>query len=687
MSDGAIYDLAKRAGIAVDWRDFAGRPHRVAVDSLRQILTAMDLPCATPNDLVESIQNLELNAMPPLITATINQPVHVPLNVAGQKAQIRFESGNVADLEVKAAAHGIMVPPLVEIGYHQLEIGSTRIAIAVAPARCTTITDITAGQRIWGLAAQIYGLRSPDDCGVGDMAGAVALGRAAANINADVLALSPLHALFAADPSRFSPYSPSTRMFYNPLHADATSIFGEAWAAVARGEEIEEDKGEGGAGELIDWPRASRQKMAMFRRLFERFVEDDLSTDVGTRLAEDFSQFRAECGAPLAEHALFEALHAARLSADRDWNWQDWPAQWRDPHSSAVREFASENEREILFHSFLQWIADRSLAAGQQKITKAGMRIGLLADFAVGTNPAGSSVWSKQKDVLVGLQIGAPPDLFNTDGQNWGLTTFSPRALAINGFAPFIASLRACLRHAGGVRIDHVMGLMRLWVVPCGAKASEGAYLSYPLEDLLRLIALESHHRKAIVIGEDLGTVPIGFRERLAAAGIYGMSVLWFERKQRDFVPPRSWPTNVAAMTSTHDLPTVVGWWLGQDLAVRNESGFISDLAAERNARSKDRRALWRAFRAAKVASGETPAPEESTAVGDAAINFLARTRSQLALLPLEDALALPDQPNLPGTVDQQPNWRRRYSGDAATMLDDPRIQARLRPLTERQGR
>jgi 4-alpha-glucanotransferase len=315
------------------------------------------------------------------------------------------------------------------------------------------------------------------------------------------------------------------------------------------------------------------------------------------------------------------------------------------------------------------------------------MCVGLLADFAVGTDPAGSAVWSKQEDVLVGLQIGAPPDLLNTNGQDWALTTFSPRALAVNGYAPFLAPLRACLRHAGGVRIDHAMGLMRLWVVPDGAKASEGAYLSYPLEDLLRLIALESARRKAIVIGEDLGTVPTGFRERLTSAGIYGMSVLWFERTRKGFAPSRSWPTNVAAMTSTHDLPTVTGWWREQDLRVRNETGRLSDLAGEKEARREDRNALWRAFRVAKVVGGEAPASEQAAVVADAAVDFLARTRSQLTLLPLEDALGLPDQPNLPGTIDQHPNWRRRYAGPAANLLDDPSVQQRLRPLVERKAR
>jgi 4-alpha-glucanotransferase len=686
MSDAATYDLAKRAGIAVEWRDFAGRPHRVALDSLRQILAALDLPCASPNDLAQSTRTLELHATPPLITATIGQPVHVPLEATGQKAQIRFENGDVADLQVEGAAHGITLPPLRETGYHEVEIGPNHFTVAVAPVRCTTISDIAAGQRVWGLAAQIYGLRSANDYGIGDMAGAVALGRAAANMKADVLALSPVHALFGADPNHFSPYSPSSRVFYNPLQADATSIFGEAWVAKARSEATDEADWEFD-GELIDWPRSSRQKMAMFRRLFDRFFQEDFSAGIPTPLSEDFAQFRAAHGSALAEHALFEVLHSASLRAGGAWNWQDWPWHWRDPQSSTVGEFAGENEREILFHSFLHWIADRSLAAAQQKITQAGMRIGLLADFAVGTNPAGSSVWSKQKDALVGLQIGAPPDLLNTRGQNWGLTTFSPRALATGGFAPFVAALRACLRHAGGARIDHAMGLMRLWVVPHGAEASEGAYLSYPLEDLLRLIALESRRQKAIVIGEDLGTVPAGFRERLAAAGIYGMSVLWFERKRTAFVPPRSWSTNVAAMTSTHDLPTVAGWWRGHDLEVRKESGLISDLTGERESRSEDRGTLWRSFRAAKVASGEAPAPEQSTPVADAAVKFLARTRSHLALLPLEDALALLEQPNLPGTVNQQPNWRRRYRGPAAELLDDPSVQGRLRPLVEREGR
>jgi 4-alpha-glucanotransferase len=540
-----------------------------------------------------------------------------------------------------------------------------------------------------GLAAQTYGLRSPDDCGIGDMAGVVALGRAAVALNAAALALSPTHALFAADPSHFSPYAPSNRIFYNPLHADAATIFGDERVAKAKSDEAHHNGGVRDEASLINWPRATRLKMAVFRRLFEEFLVRDFSVDSRTALGKDFIQFRASQGPAMAAHALFEALHAARLRADsRDWNWQTWWPEWRDPASRAVRDFAAANEREILFHSFLQWIADRSFAAAQQKVTDAGMRIGLIADLAVGMSLDGSAAWGEQKDVLLGLQIGAPPDFFNTAGQNWGLTTFCPRALVAGGFAPFTGTLRACMRHSGGVRIDHAMGLMRLWVVPQGAEASEGAYLAYPFDDLLRLTALESLRHRAVLIGEDLGTVPAGFRARLSAAGISGMNVLWFERTgaQASFRRPRTWPPDAAAMTSTHDLPTVAGWWRGRDIEVREQCGVIADYESERDRREKDRRALWHAFRAARIVAGEAPPPAQSPQVADAAAKFIASTASHLALLPLEDALALEEQPNVPGTVEQHPNWRRRYDGEAADLLDRPEVRERLQPLAEREG-
>jgi 4-alpha-glucanotransferase len=689
MNDAEVHKLARRAGIAVEWSDYASKPHRVPLDAVRRILAALGLPCDTADEFSHSRRALEERRLPPLITATVGQAIDLPIRRSDAPPWVRLiqEDGRSGELSVRLTPRGAQLPGIETPGYHRIEIRQSSTTVAVAPARCITVADIAPGERVWGLAAQLYGLRGRGDCGIGDAGGVVALANAAANLKADALALSPAHALFTADPNHFSPYSPSSRLFYNPLYADASCIFGAARVAKAiadTGSDAGQAKLETSA--LIDWPRSARVKMSMFRALFDDFAATDLAASPATAPADDFAKLRTVSGVLLHQHALFEALHGARLATDRQaWNWRDWPTQWRDPDGPAVKEFAEQNQREILFHCFLQWLADRSFAAAQQQAKQAGMRIGLIADLAVGTNSGGSHAWTNQQDVLGGLQIGAPPDLFNANGQDWGLTTFSPRALRDGGFAPFIATLRACMQHAGGVRIDHAMGLMRLWVVPRGAKASEGAYLTYPLDDLLRLTALESHRHRAIVIGEDLGTVPAGFSDRLEKTGVYGMRVLWFERARASFKPPQAWSKAAAAMTSTHDLPTVAGWWRGADLEARAQSGLLKDIKKEQAARIKDRETLWRAFRQAKAGEGHLPAPDEGSRIADAAIKFIARTPSRLALLPLEDALALEDQPNLPATIDEHPNWRRRYNGEASKLLDHADVQNRLDPLAGRK--
>jgi 4-alpha-glucanotransferase len=688
MTDAAVRALARRAGVAMQWSDYAGKKHRVSLEAVRRILAALGLPCATAHDVAHSRHSLDEAPLPPLVTATAGQPIDLPFRLleGPDRGRVIREDGSIAEVSLDRSVDHVRLPGIDAVGYHQLELGNTQITLAVAPARCVTVEDLAPRKRVWGLAAQIYGLRSPGDCGIGDMAGVTALAKASAVLGADALALSPSHALFTADCSQFSPYSPSSRLFYNPLHADASALFGEARVAKARSAAgLNQTTCALGASPLIDWTRSSRAKLSLLRALFDDFSSTDLQANPATELALDFAEFRTASGAALEQHARFDTLHAVRLQADpQAWNWRDWPAHWRDPHSPAVEDFAQRQQPEVRFHAFLQWVADRSFAAAAQQAKHAGMRIGLIADLAVGMSSGGSHAWTNQDDILGGVQIGAPPDLFNRNGQNWGLTTFSPRALSRSGFASFIATLRACMRHAGGVRIDHAMGFMRLWVTPYGAEASEGAYLAYPLDDLLRLTALESHRHRAIVIGEDLGTVPTGFRERLGQAGIYGMRVLWFERNKKGFAAPTQWPENAVAMTSTHDLPTVAGWWRGVDLQLRAECSLPQDIAAEQAARTNDRRKIWSAFESAAAGHGSMPAVDAATRVADAAVQFIAKTPARLALLPLEDALALEDQPNLPATVDEHPNWRRRYRDDASKLLDHEQVRTRLAPLNKR---
>lgn len=688
MDDAAVRDLADRAGIAVQWTDYAKKRHDVPLDSIRRILAALRLPCDSAADLAHSRQVLEQTQTPQLMTATAGKPIHLSICVDAEQSRARLvhEDGSVADLAVRHTARGIGVPPIQTIGYHTLEIGQTRLTLAIAPPRCLTIEDIAPGERLAGLAVQTYGLRRAGDCGIGDMAGVGALARRAGVLGIAALSLSPAHALFAADHSHFSPYSPSNRLFYNPLLADPAAVLGSERVARARAEAgLDAAARELESASLIDWRKASEYKFALLRRLFDDFVAHDLAGGSGSNLVVDFAAFRASAGAALEQHALFEALHRAHLQAGpQGWDWRNWPAQWRDPHGTAAQRFRNESKREVLFHIFLQWIADRSLATAQQQTKAAGMQIGLIADLAVGMSPGGSYAWASNDTLLGDLQIGAPPDLFNRNGQNWGLTSFSPRALHDAGFAPFIATLRACMRHAGGLRIDHAMGFMRLWVIPAGAASGEGAYLAYPLDDLSRLTALESHRHRAIAIGEDLGTVPPGFRGRLRRAGIYGMSVLWFERGANRFKKAADWPPEAVAMTSTHDLPTVAAWWRGTDLEEWARCGVLTDIAKAQTARGKERKALWHAFASAGVADADLPPPEDRARAADAAVKFIAETPSRLALLPLEDALASTEQPNLPGTIDEHPNWRRRYPGDAATLLDEPAVRQRVSSLAAR---
>jgi 4-alpha-glucanotransferase len=472
--------------------------------------------------------------------------------------------------------------------------------------------------------------------------------------------MSPQHALFAADPNRFGPYSPSSRLFLNPLHADPSLVFADA-----DGPSPADD------GDLVDWPAVSARTLAGFRTLFDRHAADPR-----------FAAFRAREGEALSDHARFEALHAEQVTRHGAYDWRRWPAPLRDPRSAEVAAFARDHADAVAFHEFVQFLADASLAETQRRLRAAGMAIGLITDLAVGADPAGSQAWARPEQILNGVSVGAPPDGFSPLGQDWGLTAFSPTALIDTGFAGFLGVLRAALRHAGGVRIDHVMGLARLWLVPPGASPREGVYVRYPLDDLLRLIALESCEHRAIVIGEDLGTLPEGFRDRLDAAEILGMRVLWFERDHDGaFTDPARWPRRAVAMTTTHDLPTVVGWWQGRDIAWRRRLDRFPDAAAaeaEAAARASDREALWQAMGRSGAASGEMPGIEAADRVVDAAIRHVGGSASALALLPVEDACALGEQPNLPGTVDGHPNWRRRLPAEAAAILDRAETRQRI---------
>ena len=659
MSEVALRELALAAGVAASWKDVFGVTHNVAADTLRAVLSALGYPAGSQADMATSLLELRSSktAMSPLVTAEVGEAI--AFASAGLAYRLELEDGRVYEGKLQNQAGHVTLPAVLEAGYHRLLTDAGETLLAVAPRRCFTAGDALHNAKGWGLAVQLYGLRGKVDSGVGDFAALADFAAPAARSGADAIGLSPVHAQFSADPDRFSPYAPSSRTALNVLHA-----------------RVERPSPTLARRDLVDWPEVSRFRLAELRRMFDAARDDE--TDSAA-----FATFSAQHGQRLRAHAVFETLHAhffARSPAD--WHWRNWPSAFRDANSKAVSEFAEANAEEVSFHAWMQFQADLGLKQAQMACRDAGMAIGLVSDLAVGTDSGGSQCWSRQSDTLLGLAVGAPPDLLQRDGQNWGLTAFSPTGLRASGYLTYREMLQTAMAHAGGMRIDHAMGLNRLWVIPDGASGAEGAYLSFPETDLLRLIRLESYRHRAIVLAEDLGTVPEGFQDRLRGAGIDGMRVLWFERDtEQRFVAPLQWTPQAVAMTSTHDLATLAGWWSGRDIKWREDLHLVTDGDAATAERDADRRALWTSLRESGAAQGVGPAADEPSIFVDAACVHVGRSACELVMLPIEDALGLTEQPNLPGTLHEHPNWQRRLPAAVDEVLENDATQRRLAAL------
>jgi 4-alpha-glucanotransferase len=642
MSGAALHALAQAAGVLVDWEDAASQPQRVGPDTLRAVLSALQLPADSEAQCRQSLRDLQqVQAEPKLLTAVPGARVEVA-GGPGERYRLIHEDGQTHE-GVFDAQGALQAPDTT--GYWTLEDDHGTRTVAVAPPRCFGIADLTGEPtpRSWGVALQVYSARGADDAGIGDAQGALEWAQRIAACGGDALALSPVH---AARPLHgpYSPYSPSDRRFFDPLHAAPALLLGRAQARhglqLAGLGELAQALGD---ATLVDWRASSSLRWQWLQTLYAR--RDTL----GAALHEDLQQFARDGDGALQAYCAF-----------------------------AANDFGDGNPD---LHLFAQWLATRSWQLVQARSREAGLRIGLIADLAVGFDPLGAEAAAWPQAVLHGLELGAPPDAFNADGQVWGITGYSPTGLVQTGFAPFIELLRAVMRDRGGVRIDHILGLLRLWTVPRGAQQGEGAYLRYPLQDLLRLLAIESWRHRAIVIGEDLGVVPPGIREELSRQGVMGMDVLMFTR-DRDgrFLPPSQWRADAVAMTTTHDLPTLLGWRGSVDIAWRQRMGLLKpgQHDADVAARDADVAALVEAVDAVGLDLPDTPAAWRT---------FTAASPAPLALLPAEDAMQLEEQPNLPGTVEGHPNWRRRLPDIAGDDGLDARLatfhRARHRPLDQ----
>jgi glycogen operon protein len=550
----------------------------------------------------------------------------------------------------------------------------------VAPPRCWLPEPIARPQGAWALSVQLYGLHGADSWGIGDFADLGTLGEMAGALGASGLLVSPLHAPSLGWPDRGSPYSPSSRLGLNPLFVSlpraallfATPLF-DAWVARP---ETRAAIAAARATPQVDYPAVVALKRLALERLWSDFraTRDTAAT---REAARDFAAWRDAAMPRLRPQVLFEALADHHGAADR----RAWPAGFEHPDTPAVRAFEREHAERVTFHAFVQWLAARQWREAGERARAAGASIGPIADLAVGADAAGADSWSQGGLLADAFELGAPPDAFAADGQAWGLPAWRPDALAAAGHAPFADLLAATMGGAGGLRIDHVMALERLFWVPRGGRAADGAYVAYPLDEMLHVVATKSALNRCLLIGEDLGTVRDGLRERLAAAGVLSYRVAWFERApDGTLADPASLPSLAAVCASTHDLPTVDGWAVGLDIDERESGGAIDAGTA---ARQRDERAadLFR------LEAGLARHGIVGTDLTDRLHRWLAASRARLAIVQLEDVAGLARQPNLPGTPDRAPNWRQRLPLPLETLGRAPRWRALASIFAARHAR
>ncbi len=691
----ALVRLAGLTGIDVRYTDALGQIREASDETLLALVEALGLP-ADPRQAAAELEEWErpspLGLGPVHIChAEDSHPVLMVRPPAGTRSvawTCDLENGEHRDGDIAVRRRidkgrfAVPLPAGLPLGYHRLALDAGGLTaqtdLIVAPPRCHLAPQLEPHHRNWGVTCQLHGLRSAHNWGIGDLTDLADIARTAASCGAAVLGINPLHARFASEPLHCSPYSPSSRTRLDYLYIDPTAVPGfaedETTQALIQGEWFGATRWAARSAYLIDYGAVAACKRPVLEALHRRFQAIDLGENGTARsaLGGAFRRFQQRGGRSLIDFAVFETLHEHYCAERRGFSWRDWPAPMRDPRSSAVADFAAAHYDRVEFFEFLQWEADRQLAAAAAAGRAAGLSIGLYRDLAVGADPNGAEAWADQELVAPRASIGAPPDALSRAGQNWGLAPINPLVLRRQRFAPFIASLRANMRHAGILRIDHVMSLNRLYWIPGGMDATAGSYVHYPFDDLLRLVALESCRRSCAVIGEDLGTVPEGFRETMRLANVLSYRIMMFERSEDgSLASPTKYPPLAAASAATHDLATLAGFWLGRDIDWRQRLGLYPDAQAAKTdatERRRERHLLLRALAGEGLLApqdfgrfwSETGEAVYLPELGEAILRYLARSRARLMLVQIEDVVGEVEQANLPGTIDSHPNWRRR---------------------------
>jgi 4-alpha-glucanotransferase len=636
-----IVERAVRCGIETEFQVAFGRQHIVSLDVLGRLLE-------TFKESADGATRL----LPRAIVLRDRDSRRLRMSVTEGRSVRWTISDDEKIVSGTGTTPSFQLPDTLQHGIHRLRVGvrldeseTTEDVLLIVCSDRAYQGGATTPERMWALAVQLYAVRSERNWGHGDFTDLANLVDLAAEVGASGIGLNPVHALFDDRAEDASPYSPNSRLFLNPLYIDVDAIpeFPGMDAAGLRGDIARLRK-----RELVDYGGVADVKLRALKLAYGVFR----GGATGGRAR--FDRFRAERDPSLNHFACFEFL---RRKFAKPW-WQ-WPAEWRGPSDAALDDLREREGTELGFYAWLQWIAHEQLDLCRTRARDRGLPIGLYIDVAVGVRNDGFDAWSQQDAILSGVSVGAPPDLLNTAGQNWGLTSFNPIGLQNHHFAPYRATLDASMQYAGAIRLDHVLGLKRLYLIPNGAAATEGAYVRFPFEELLAVTALASAAHKCIVIGEDLGTVPADFRQTLADWGLWSYQLMIFERlPDGGFAAPASYRKDALVAFATHDLPTFAAWKSAKDLDLKNALGM--DPGETREERDRALRALARALGKRGVRSLDLLS----------IVGHLASAPSRLAIVAMEDVLGSEFQVNLPATVDEYPNWRHRLPIDLERLAD-----------------
>lgn len=686
MESKRLDSAAQAAGISLSYINAHGKPQSIGADTKRRLLDAMHKADAKAS--VAPVPNVKV----------FTAGKKMPLAVEGRGEfswLLTTEEGH----QHKGHATGgkmLNLPAKLPEGYHTLTLTQDErrfhCRVIVAPKRCYEPQALLEGKKLWGACVQLYTLRSDSNWGIGDFGDLKKMLVDVGERGGAFIGLNPIHALYPANPESASPYSPSSRRWLNVIYIDVNALDdfknskeAQAWWKLSTTQQALKQARD---ADWVDYSTVTALKMAALRLAWKGFSQRD-----DEQMAA-FRQFVTQEGESLYWQAAFDALHAYQVKEDEmRWGWPVWPEAYQSVDTPEVKAFCKNHADEVDFYLWLQWLAYSQFAACWQVSQGYKMPIGLYRDLAVGVAEGGAETWCDRELYCLKASVGAPPDILGPLGQNWGLPPMDPHVMAARAYEPFIDLLRANMQNCGALRIDHVMSVLRLWWIPYGETADHGAYVQYPVDDLLSILALESKRHQCMVIGEDLGTVPVEIVSKLRDSGVYSYKVLYFENDhEKTFRAPKAYPEQSMAVATTHDLPTLRGYWESGDLTLGKTLGLYPDEEVLRGLyqdRELSKQGLLDALHKQgclpKRAGHKASLMSMTSTLNRGLQRYIADSNSALLGLQPEDWIDMAEPVNIPGTSYQYKNWRRKLSTTLEKMFADDGVNRLIKDLDKRR--